>query len=177
MSATASQITVISSVCSTVCSGADLRKPQSSASLALVRRIHRWPVDSPHIRPVTLKMFPSDDVIMYYYQYCEVLRVIVTDIAYQIIEACVIRCQAMAWSTADFLSTGPLQKNSVIFWSKYKFKLKTGLSIIGTSIHALTNGFIDHTLTLSQWSSSGNPVCLELRPRCALECHWRNNCW
>ena len=29
-------------------------------------------------------------------------------------------------------------------------------------------------LTLSQWSSSGNPVCLELRPQCTLECHWRN---
>ena len=25
------------------------------------------------------------------------------------------------------------------------------------------------TLTLSQWSSSGNPVCLELRPQCTLE--------
>ena len=29
-------------------------------------------------------------------------------------------------------------------------------------------------LTLSQWSSSGNPLCLELRPQCTLECHWRN---
>ena len=29
-------------------------------------------------------------------------------------------------------------------------------------------------LTLSQWSSSGNPVCMELRPQCTLECHWRN---
>ena len=33
------------------------------------------------------------------------------------------------------------------------------------------------TLTLSQWSSSGNPGCLELRPQCTLECHWRKNCW
>ena len=24
-----------------------------------------------------------------------------------------------------------------------------------------------------QWHSSGNPVCLELRPQCTLECHWR----
>ena len=29
------------------------------------------------------------------------------------------------------------------------------------------------SLTLRQWSSSGNPVCLELRPQCTLECHWR----
>ena len=26
-----------------------------------------------------------------------------------------------------------------------------------------------------QWQSSGNPVCLELRPQCTLECHWRNS--
>ena len=25
-----------------------------------------------------------------------------------------------------------------------------------------------------QWQSNGNPVCLELRPQCTLECHWRN---
>ena len=24
-----------------------------------------------------------------------------------------------------------------------------------------------------QWQSSGNPVCLELRPQCTLECHWK----
>ena len=37
---------------------------QSSASLAFVRGIHRWPVNSPHKLPVTRKMFPFDDVIM-----------------------------------------------------------------------------------------------------------------
>ena len=36
----------------TVCSGADQRKHQSSASLAFVRGIHRWPVNSPHKGPV-----------------------------------------------------------------------------------------------------------------------------
>ena len=30
-----------------------------------MRGIHRWPVNSPHKRPVTRKMFPFDDVIMY----------------------------------------------------------------------------------------------------------------
>ena len=33
------------------------RKYQSSASLAFVRGIHRWPVNSPHKRPVTRKNF------------------------------------------------------------------------------------------------------------------------
>ena len=54
----------VSIVCSTFCSDADQRKLQSSASLACVRGIHRWPVDSPHKGPVTRKMFPFDDVIM-----------------------------------------------------------------------------------------------------------------
>ena len=38
-------------------------KYQSSASLAFVRGIHRWPVNSPHKGPVTRKKFPIDDVI------------------------------------------------------------------------------------------------------------------
>ena len=36
----------------------------SSAALAFVRRIHRWPMNSPHKGPVTRKRFPFDDVIM-----------------------------------------------------------------------------------------------------------------
>ena len=42
------QIIGVSIVYSTVCSGVDQRKHQSSASLAYVRGIHRWPVNSPH---------------------------------------------------------------------------------------------------------------------------------
>ena len=64
MSEMASQITSVSIVCSTIYSGADQRKDQSSASLAFVRGIHRWPVNSPHKRPATRKMSPFDDVIM-----------------------------------------------------------------------------------------------------------------
>ena len=65
MSPMASQITCLGIVYSTIYSGADQRKLQSSASLAFVRRIHWGPVNSPHRRPVTRKMFPFDDVIMY----------------------------------------------------------------------------------------------------------------
>ena len=43
MGAVASQITSLAIVYSTVYSGADQRKHQSSASLAFVRGIHRWP--------------------------------------------------------------------------------------------------------------------------------------
>ena len=44
--------------------GTDQGKHQSSASLAFVSGIHRWPVNSPHKGPVTRKMFPFDDVSM-----------------------------------------------------------------------------------------------------------------
>ena len=64
MSAIAPQITSLTIVCSAVYSGADQRKHQSTASLAFVRGIHRWLVNSPNKGPVTRKMFPFDDVIM-----------------------------------------------------------------------------------------------------------------
>ena len=64
ISAMASQITSLTNVYSMVYSGADQRKHQSFASLASVRGIHLWPVNSPHKRPVTRKMFPFDDDIM-----------------------------------------------------------------------------------------------------------------
>ena len=57
MSAMASQITSLTIVYSTVFSGPDQRKRQSSVSLAFVRRIHQWPVNSPHKGPVTRKCF------------------------------------------------------------------------------------------------------------------------
>ena len=65
MGAIASQITSVTIVYPTVYSGADQRKHESSASLAFVRGIHWGPVNSPHKWPVTRKMFPFDDVIMY----------------------------------------------------------------------------------------------------------------
>ena len=64
MSAMMLRITGASIVCSTVGSGADERKHQSSASLAFVFGIHRWPVNSPHKGPVARKMSLFDDIIM-----------------------------------------------------------------------------------------------------------------
>ena len=69
MGAMVSQITSLTIVHSTVYSGAHQRKHQSSASLAFVWGIHRWPVNSPHQWPVTRKMFPFDEVIIMLYCY------------------------------------------------------------------------------------------------------------
>ena len=64
MSTVAFQITSLTIVYSTIYSDTDERKHQCSASLALVKGIHRSPVNSPHKGPVTRKMFPFDDVII-----------------------------------------------------------------------------------------------------------------
>ena len=70
MSAMASQITGVLIFYLTVSSGADQRKHQSSASLSFVRRIRSASLS--FVRgihrdkgPVTRKMFPFDDVIMF----------------------------------------------------------------------------------------------------------------
>ena len=75
-SAMASQNTSPTIVCSTVYSGVEQRKHQSSASLAFVRGIHRWPVNSLDKGPVvvTRKMFPFDDVIMNQHRFDERMK-------------------------------------------------------------------------------------------------------
>ena len=64
MSVMASDITSALSACSSVCSDADQRKHQRSASLAFVRGIPPWLVDSSYQGLVTRKMFPLDDVVV-----------------------------------------------------------------------------------------------------------------
>ena len=59
-----SEITGVSIVYSTVCSGAGQRIYQSSASLGIVREFHPWPVNSPHTGPITRKLFPFDVAIL-----------------------------------------------------------------------------------------------------------------
>ena len=55
-----------SRLCSAFCSGWHQRKHQSSASLAFVRVIRRWPVDSPHIGLVMRKAFPCHYFVICY---------------------------------------------------------------------------------------------------------------
>ena len=64
MGVIASQITGLMIVYSTVYSGTDQRKHESTVSLAFVQGIHRGPVNSRHKWPETRKMFQFDDVIM-----------------------------------------------------------------------------------------------------------------
>ena len=97
MGTMASQITSLTIVYSTVYWGADQRKHQSSASLAFVQGIHRWLVNSPHTWPVTWKMFPFDNVIIF----SPISEFLHPDIVYQ----------------AEFLTTSPCdwKKNHFFF--------------------------------------------------------------
>ena len=76
MGAMASEITSLTIVYSTVYSGKDQRKHQSSVSLAFGRGIHWEPVNSPHKWPLTRRMSPFDDAIMILSPYgCSVIYI------------------------------------------------------------------------------------------------------
>ena len=57
-----------------------LKKTSKLRVTGLVKGTHRWPVDSPHKRPVTRKMLPFDDVIMGKFQqqassrWCDIIK-------------------------------------------------------------------------------------------------------
>ena len=90
----ASQITSLTIVYSIVYSDADQRKHQSSASLAFVWGIHRGPVNSPHKWPVTRKMFPFDDVIMF-----------VSNVAGSLVHDMKIRNWSINWGHGSIICT------------------------------------------------------------------------
>ena len=109
MSAMASQITGVSVVYSTVCSGSDQRKHQSSASLVVVRGIHRSPVNSPHKGPVTREMFPFTNVIMHWG--------LVTHICVRELHRhWHVRRQDITWTNVDFSWIGFLEER----WSAHR---------------------------------------------------------
>ena len=119
MSAVVSQITGVSMVYPTVCLGTDQRKHQSSASLAFVRGIHQWLVDSPHKAPVTRKMFPFDDVIMIFPM---LWRVMYYWWSYRCFKATIddkpVLLQVMTWCLYDAKSS-PEINNNIIYWGIY----------------------------------------------------------
>ena len=86
MSAIGSEITGVLIICLIVCPGTDQRKQQSSALLAFVRGIHRWPVNSPHKGPVMREIFPFDDVIMIIF-----IMVFTVNVIFFFHEACLLQ--------------------------------------------------------------------------------------
>ena len=108
----ASQITSLTIFYSSVYSGTDQRKQQRSASLAFVRGIHRWVVDSLHRGPVARKMFPFDDVIMDF-------RFSIRNKFRRIIPFIQSRFDLSLWSASNH--AGCIMKNRTIkgIWNQY----------------------------------------------------------
>ena len=138
MGAIASQITSLTVVYSTVYSDADQRKHQSSASPAFVRGIHRGPVNSPHKWPVTRKMFPFDDIIMW------VAFIFTRCIKTHLVHACSMWC-FRRWDPWSWFSIKMRyhKRNShcgdkTILWPSY---LHNGISYIGktASLYSILN--------------------------------------
>ena len=109
------QITGVSMVSSTVCSGADQRKHQSSASLAFVKGINRCPVNSPHVS------------ICWRHH----------DIDYQ------IRCDNTSWNhkLKPYLLAEYLEQDSVLL-SQQKTIVWIRLDIDPTFSHRIDNQFV-----------------------------------
>ena len=141
MSMMASLITGVSIVYSTMYSGADQRKHQSSASLAFVRVIYRWPLNSPHKGLVTWKMFPFNDVIVDLIRWCIYAALGGDELIHwgRVTHICVSkltiigsdnglspdRRQAIIWTNAGLLLIGPLGTNfSEILIEILKFSFK-----------------------------------------------------
>ena len=104
---------------------------QSSVSLAFVRGIHRWPVNSPHKWPVTRKMFPFDDVIMIAsYLVLFDWRGMGSDIQSGFCQSWVIH-QVIPEATEPLLQHGGLGHGQVVFLGNWVLHLLSNVVIVG----------------------------------------------
>ena len=104
MGTIASQLTSLTFVYSTVYSDADQRKHQNSASLAFVWGIHRRPVNSPHKWPVTRKMFPFDEVIMFIHYWWTIMGMATW--YSKLIDICIYQCISALLNSITIVRVG-----------------------------------------------------------------------
>ena len=150
MNAMSYQITSVSSIYSTVCSGVDESKHQSFALLALLweeftddQWIPRWPVNSPHKEQVTRKMLPFDEFIMITYVIASVIPIMVSgEVSW--FQGLTIKFQSekelsIWWwhsSPGAFMVQGEVNSSILPLWKK------------GIHIHVLMHFEISSTLTI-----------------------------
>ena len=130
MGTIASQITSLTIVYSTVYSGADQSKHQSSASLAFVWGIHRGPVNSPHKWPVTRKMFPFDDVIMRFEKDRSPLLVVFLFGLFDHVLYVALLNLNRSWRHSASIWWNDLYVSIINSFSRYRVKKKTNFSEI-----------------------------------------------
>ena len=125
MRANASQTTGVWVLCSAVCSGADGRKHQISASLSFVGE--STGVDSRHKGPVARKVFPLIDVIMYYNpsknnsQSSVFSFPVVSDLSAPFVPSAL---PVSIWGSVSVVSTSGSWVPSALVWSAVTEKLK-----------------------------------------------------
>ena len=116
------------------------KKHKSSASLAFVRGIHRWPVNSPHKGPVTRKRFPFDDVIIKIFSFNDAF-----------VHCCVWVCWAWPcqcwarWSSTGRWLTSPVTSGSVV---------------TGDNQLTVTGNSISTKISWWDWQSNARPTQL-----------------
>ena len=155
MSAMACQITSLTAFYSNVYSDADQAKHQSSASLAFVWGIQRWPVNSQHKWPETRKMFPFDDVIMllYHLQSLKQWRYILVYTGPELGRHCANKCFSIQRCQSTKLWTTSCRYMSSIFYIWPNFD-----HIFGWSKDTIGYGQ-RHFPTLLEYLSTGKPGC------------------
>ena len=98
------------------------KKYQSSASLAIVRGIHRWPVKSPHKRPVTRKNSP----VRHYVRLCALLSKSLSERFRSITPF-----QIHIWLWHDAYNLEGHRRSAILFsMSSVQFLGHTGLNIV-----------------------------------------------
>ena len=171
MGAMASQITSLTIVYSTVYWGAYQSIHQSSASLAFVRRIHRWPVNSPHKWPVTRKMVPFDDIIMvmaHYPRYWPFVKGIHRSPAHSPDKVPVMRRFDVSWMLASISSKQTVEWS--VSWDAMDFMWRYGNAL----------DLWSHTISCTSMSHIGIPMILTTlrKPQYFVEfIHIRQNDW
>ena len=172
MSTMASQITSLTIVYSTVYSVADQRIHQSSASLAFVREIHRWLVNSPHKGPVTRKMFPFADVIMDSASVSSVIFIGTHQFNWSAIRRppcfhVIVRRAGLLWSQQDFewLWSVPLSSAS-LYW-EFSFIL-FDLCLFMT----IFNFILNYVPTVTFWIFTYHKIWILLIIFCFIWSYW-----
>ena len=157
MSVMASQIISLIIIYSSVHSGAHQRKHQRSVSLAFVRRIHRWLVNSPHNWPVTRKMLPFDDVIMFAWTSQQTYGfpgIVLRPPIYITQQNLCVKLQDwachVAYSLTDCTWTIPLV---TIWWKWHRIPLPTRRRTMSCVIRSVKCGENDESLVALLWSN------------------------
>ena len=186
MDAMESQITGLTIVYWTVYSGADQRKHQSSASLAFVRGIHRWPVNSPHKRTVTRRMFPFYDVIMC----CMELRTFINNFRYVMpMDYCLCIDSTLPEIFPYFHTQMFSQRNwfYLLIWAQISFKFfqrhnqssskfTSGKHKYIISTYGKSVVYVFQEVTLSHIGSRGGNLCHTYHNSCSYHSHLRPIC-